>query len=662
MAGWNIDVPTTRYYGIDPRTGRDVHTSDQMQQLINALSDNYHHREIAVDTETTGLDTTPVWRPDLNTYQASMPLYFSLAWGNERATLHASLLPYFQNLFKDPYKLWIMANAKYDAHILANVGCVIGGSMVDTCVMHALLYEDKPHGLKFMCKHLAGWSWGDFQEQFGKIGKNQSAEELIRRAEREDFNRLVEYASNDALGTKMVFDLLKAELQRAGTHSLFRDGPFGIETLWDLFHKVEIPYTKTLWRMERHGIKVNKQRLEAARPQAVEHIQRIESRLVQLRGKRININSPMQLREWFDQQGLKALKYTKGGKGGNRTPSTDAAFLKHYADMGNESCSLILEHRSYSKLLGTYIDGLHQLLDQDDRIHTRFNQDVARTGRLSSSDPNLQNIPRPENDHWDLRGSFIPREGYTMLCFDYSQLEMRLLAAASLEQSMIDMIHSGRDIHMGNAELVFGLDYADILEAKRKKEAGEPMTSHDKECMAARAAVKAIGFGILYGMGPEKLAASLGLTRSEAEAKIQQFLNAYPAVKAFTDEAIAETLQSGYAFTVLGRRRNIPEIGSRNRTDRSRGERLAVNTQIQGSAADVVKMAQILYDKLNFENMYGCRMILQVHDELVFECPNENVDFMCREIKDVMHFPFPEPLKVFLDVDGGPGQSWGEAK
>jgi DNA polymerase-1 len=647
MTGWNIDVPTTDYYG--PWPGEPMHKfdADALQALVNELQ---AQPLIAIDTETTGLT---VWK--------DLPLYWSLAWGNRRCTLHAGMLHYFKDVFADPTKWWVMANAKYDTHILANVGTFFAGQLVDTQVQHALLYEDKPHGLKFMSKHILGWTWGDFQDTFGKIGKRQSAEDVIRKAEREDFPLLVEYAANDAWGTLGVYNELRKQLERAGTHSLFRDKPPHIENLWDLFYKVEIPYTKCLWRMERHGIKVDRQTLEKARPQAEAELSRIGRELYQLRGRPININSTQQLREWLiDEKGLKPVKWTKGGKKGVRAPSLDVKFLQHYAEKGVRECELILQHRDYAKLLGTYINGLHELLDPCDRIHSRFNQDVARTGRLSSSDPNLQNIPRPENDHWNLRGAFVPEDGYDMLCLDYAQLEMRLLAAASLEKSMIDMIHSGKDIHIGNAEIVFGLPYDDIKAAKKKEKAD--LTAYDKECMAARAAVKNIGFGILYGMGPQKMANDLGITQEEAEAKIAQFLNTYPAVKAFTEEAVRETERTGYAFTVLGRRRNIPEIASSSRSERSRGERLAVNTQIQGSAADVVKLSQILYDKLGFERDTGCRMVLQVHDELVFECPKEHTQFMLGEIQEMMEHPFSEDLKVHLEADGGRGDSWGEAK
>jgi DNA polymerase-1 len=670
MTGWNIDVPVTEYYGPSqaaiianralaaarPFDTMSSRQTDMFTALMNELRETKH---IAIDTETTGLT---VWK--------DRPLYFSIAWGGRRATLHACMLHWFQELLKDPYKYWILCNAKYDAHILANtqkyspwIDATIRGKLVDTSVMHALLYEERPHGLKYMCQHIGGWTWGDFEDQFGKIGKTQSAEELIQKAEVHDFDRLVEYAGNDAWGTLLVYNQLKYQLENAPTHSLFRNKPPYIETLWDLFSKVEVPYTKCLWKMERYGIRVNRERLELAKPEAENHIAALGGRIAKLRGRPFNVNSTQLLKEWLiDERKLAPTKFTKGGKTGTRTASVDASFLQTYADKGDEACKLILEHREYKKLLGTYINGLHELLDPDDRIHTRFNQDVARTGRLSSAGPNLQNIPRPENDHWALRKAFIPAPGYTLLCFDYSQLEMRLLAAASLEQSMIDMIHSGKDIHMGNAEIVFGLAYDDIVAAKKAKEAGQELTAHQKSCLLARNAAKTIGFGLVYGMGAAKLAGTLGITVEEAEAKIEQFLRVYPAIKRFTEEAVNEARTTGYAFTVLGRRRNIPEILSDRRKERSAGERKAMNTPIQGSAADVVKMAQIMYDQCGFEEHYGCRMLLQVHDELIFECPTEHVDVMLSEIPELMRHPFTEDLAVFLDVDGGPGASWGEAK
>lgn len=397
MSEWNIDAPTTEYFGPskrviqenpdaawrDPYAAMEPGGADRFQALMNELP---HYKEIAIDTETTGLNT---WK--------DQPLYFSIAWGSRRATLHASMLAWFQPILQDPDRAWFMANAKYDMHILSNVTNIApwinahpAGTIYDTAVMHALLYSDAPHDLKSMCLQTLGWTWGSFEVQFGKIGKTQSASELIRKAELFDFDRLVEYAGNDAWGTLNLGIELRRQLQASPTHSLYRTKPPYIETLWDLFYKIEAPYTRVLWQMERHGVRVDRKKLEAARPEAEDYLKSLERKLTQLRGRPINVSSTTQLREWLiDERKLAPRKLSKGGKTGVRNASVDSGFLQHHADEGDEPCKLILEYRDYSKLLGTYITGLHELLDPNDRIHTRYNQAGARTGRLSSSSPNL---------------------------------------------------------------------------------------------------------------------------------------------------------------------------------------------------------------------------------------------------------------------------------
>lgn len=657
--GWNIDLPDTPYVCLydAPSTGLNeirVGTEDFNAMWNEMAAQTF----IAIDTETTGRVN---WK--------DIPLYWSLAWEGKRFTLNANTLPYFKPIFDNPGTNWVFANAKYDAHILANVGINFAGRLIDTCVMHSLLYEDKPHGLKYMAKHLLGLSYGDFQDQFGKIGKKQSAEDVIRRAERENFGLLVEYASNDAWGTFCVWEELCKQLNNAKTHSLFRITPPYIDTLWDLFWKIETKFTKVLWKMERRGIRVDKSQLDKAEPEAVKELERIEKKIAGHVGKVINPKSTKQLREYFfDKEGLQPIKWTKGGTSGNRQPSVDSTFLEHYQHE-HPVAKLVLEHRDYSKLLGTYIRGLRSMLDPYDRIHTKFNQDVARTGRLSSSEPNLQNVPRPENDKWNLRGAFIASEGCEIIAVDYEQLEMRLLAAAALEPDMIEIFRKNWDIHMGNASLMFNVPYDDLKAAKqtdKKVKSGElpetAMTEYVLKCLGYRAAAKNIGFGLNYGMGAGKLARALGISPEEAQDKIDKYKETYPAVTKFYDEAKAETKMTGYAFTLLGRRRNVPQIASHRNDERALGERLAVNTQIQGTAADVCKMAQIHLDDIDLEGRYGCKMLLQVHDELVFECPKEHVDDALEEIVDLMEHPFPQDLSVHLAVDPGRGPSWGSAK
>lgn len=661
MAKWNIDVPSSEYYGPLPHSPRGIQSRD-VYSLIRELT---YTREIAIDTETTGLSK---W--------GDRVLYWSLAWGNRRCTLHASLLPFFQDIFNDPDKVWIFANAKFDMHMLANSGIGgihFAGKIHCTQVMHSLLFDQigQSHKLKDMAKQLLGWRWSDFQDTFGKIRKGFSPAELIKKAEAENFPLLVEYAANDAWGTLGVYRDLKPRLEAAYTHSLFRTKPPYIETLWDLFHKVEAPYTKVLWKNERNGILIDQAYMQSIGPQAVTEIETIEREITKNVGWILNPKSTKQLIQYFvKQRGYKPLKMTKGGASGVRSPSMDTGFLQHLADnLGDPVAKLLLEHRNLVKLKGTYIDGLSNLMDPYGRIHTQFNQDIARTGRLSSSDPNLQNIPNVDKDKWRLRGAFIAGPGNALVVADYSQLEMRLLACASLQPEMIQIFYEGKDIHMGNASMMYGTPYDDLLEAKKidkmvKQGELDPsaMTRYVEECLFQRASAKNIGFGLNYGMGAAKLANDLGISKVDAIAKIELYKQTYPAVANFFAEAIEETERTGYAFTILGRRRNVPDIQSSNHDLRAQAERVAVNTQIQGSAADVVKMAQLNLDRARIDYYFGCRSLLQVHDELVHECPMEVAEQAKKEIIDWMETPFCEELAVPLTVDAAIGPSWLSAK
>jgi len=668
MTGWNIDLPGTMYLSGDS-------PEYEKQWMVNALADAQH---IAIDTETTGLVK---WK--------DIPLYWSVAWDNYRATLRADTLYYFLDVFANPEKDWILANAKYDMHILANVGIAILGRWNCIQVMHSLLYEDKPHRLKYICQQILGWSWADFQDTFGKIGKKQSAEDVIRKAESNDMQLLIEYAANDAWGTLGGFLELKKQLETTYTHSLFQNIPPYINTLWDFFTKVERPYTKVLWKMERRGILVDVPHLERSEPTAKKEIVALDKEITKLAGYNINPNSTPQLQKYFfEQQGMSPLRMTKGGKSGVRKPSVDEKFLEYHKH-DSPMAGLLMTHRELSKLHGTYIVGLRDLCDPHGRIHTSFNQDVARTGRLSSSEPNLQNIPRPENDKWNLRSAFITQPGWGMVACDYSQLEMRLLACAAQEQDMADVFKRGWDIHCGNAALMYNMPYEDITTGKklaknakdmdeaelmceaedrspgillRAQGAGGTLEGYLRMCSEYRADAKNIGFGLNYGMGSRKLANDLGCGVPEAKDKIATYKATYPAVTNFFKEAVEEARETGYSFTILGRRRNLPQILSNNRADRAAGERLAVNTQIQGSAADVTRMAQLNIDALGLDRMYDCHMLLQIHDELVFECPQECTEDVKLEVEEMMQHPFCRDLMVPLDAEAGSGMSWGEAK
>lgn len=649
---WNVRLPNAEWYD----------QTSNIESLMNELKAQTH---VAIDTETTGLI---VWK--------DLPLFWSMAWGNRRVCLPADMLHKCRELFSDPNKNWIFANAKYDAHILANAGLQIKGKLVDTQVMHALLYEEQSHGLKEMANQILGWKWQDFFDTFkpqqviddaSNEKRKEQVGEMLMRTFHNDRSTLIEYASNDAYGTMQLYNVLKRELEDAYTHSLYPDR---YATLWDLFWKTEVPFTKVLWKTERNGVLIDDNYLKEVATPVKKELAKIEKDLFREVGWAINPNSPTQLRKlFFEELKLKPIGITKGGKSGVKLPQTNEEFLSYYAvrvDGATASrqkaqviCEIMLEQRALSKLLGTYVEGLPEHYDRENRIHARANQDVARTGRLSSSNPNLQNIPNPESDRFKVRGAFIAPDHYDLLCFDYQALEMRLLAAAALEQDMIQIFLDGKDIHMGNAALVYGLPYEDIAAAKKKKEG---LTEYDHQCIKARSDVKIVGFGLNYGMKEHLLAKNMKCTVPKAIDTMNKYMARYPAVQHFYKEAIEEARKCGYAFSVLGRRRFLPEIASHNQFDRWQAERRATNMQIQGSAADVVRMAMILIDEQGLDLEYGCHMLLQIHDELLFECPVETGDICMPIIEEIMEHSLPSQLAVPLTVSKSRTKNWAQAK
>jgi DNA polymerase-1 len=631
---WNVQLPSAGFYQKD-----DAQLSELIKECVSAPI-------VAIDTETTGLE---VWK--------AMPLFFSMSWEEKRLCLPAELLHRFSEAFKDPNKIWVFANAKFDLHMLANAGVQIAGMIHDTQVMHALLYEEQPHNLDYMGKQLLGWSWKDMFEDWDKR-KQPNVGDFLLNLFATDPVKLIEYASNDAYGTQLIYWKLRHELEQSKTYSLY---PARYATLWDYFYKIEAPFTKVLWKCERRGILIDTEYLKTVSKKAGDDLAKLERDINREVGYPVNTNSPQQLREYFiGKLKLRPLSWSDGGKRGVKNPQVDYDFLTHYA-REVPAAKLVLEHRELKKLKSTYADGLQDFLDRHGRIHTRFNQDVARTGRLSSSDPNLQNIPNPEADTWQIRAAFVASPGKTLIDFDYSALEMRLLAAASREPGMIQAFEQGLDPHSYNASKTFNLPYEDIVKAKKKDK--KDLTEHDKKCLRARSDVKTtVGFGVLYGMKEKSLSMRLGCSEEEAKQLIEQFMERNPAVKKFMDEALEEARNTGYAFTILGRRRFLPEIASLDRAARGRAERQAGNLPIQGSAADVTKMAMILIDEARLDEKYGCEMLLQVHDEILSECPEEVADQAMPEIQAWMEHPFPTDLDVELKTEGKKAKNWAEAK
>jgi DNA polymerase-1 len=406
----------------------------------------------------------------------------------------------------------------------------------------------------------------------------------------------------------------------------------------EVYERIDLPLAGVLARMEQTGIRIEPIQLKVLSGQLDATIQRLSTEIYELAGKPFNINSPQQLGKiLFEDLNLPApVKYGKG-----KTISTAADVLEGLA-AEHEIARKVLEYRQLSKLKGTYIDALPALIDPvTHRLHTTFNQAGAATGRLSSSNPNLQNIPIRTELGREIRAAFVPREGWRLVVADYSQIELRLLAHMSHDRVLVEAFRNGEDIHTRTAAEVFRVPPLMVTSDMRRN-------------------AKAVNFGIVYGQTPFGLAANLGIDRKEAEEYIRTYFELHAGVKKFIAETIAEVRQSGTALTLSGRRRPIPDMNSRNPNARSFAERTAVNTPLQGTAADLIKLAMIRIDEILHEEKLQTKMLLQVHDELLFESPPEEAkqvsEMVKREMEDV------QKLDVPLIVDVGIGDNWRDAK
>ena len=410
------------------------------------------------------------------------------------------------------------------------------------------------------------------------------------------------------------------------------------EGLRDIYEKIDLPLTSVLARMEQEGIRIEPVQLKALSARMDTDVQRLSNEIYELAGKPFNINSPQQLgKVLFEDLNLPApVKYGKG-----KTISTAADVLEGLA-VDHEIARKVLDYRQLAKLKGTYVDALPALIDRKTRrLHTTFNQIGAATGRLSSSNPNLQNIPIRTELGREIRAAFVPREGWKLVVADYSQIELRLLAHLSRDARLVEAFRNGEDIHTRTAAEVFRVPPLMITSEMRRR-------------------AKAVNFGIVYGQTPFGLSTSLGIDRKEAEAYITAYFELYSGVRKYIQETIAEVRKTGFAPTMFGRKRPIPDMHSRNPNARSFAERTAVNTPLQGTAADLIKLAMIRIDEILRSRKLQTRMLLQVHDELVFESPPEEAEQVSKMAKREMEAV--HKLDVPLIVDLGIGENWRDAK
>ncbi len=502
-------------------------------------------------------------------------------------------------------------NLKYDLSVLRRHGVSPAGIAFDSMIASHLVHpEERRHNLEQIAMTYLSHSMLTYEAVAGKDGAFAAV----------PIEQATEYAAEDAEIVQRLYPLLTADLEERNLTPLFRD--------------VEIPLIEVLERMEAHGILADSDILAAQGDELRTELQIIEADLMDLAGGPFNPNSPKQVGEiLFERLGLPVIDRTKTG------PSTSARVLSILAEQ-HPFPGKLLAHRELKKLLTTYVDQLPKAIHPSDgRIHTSFHQAATATGRLSSSEPNLQNIPTRTEVGGRIRAAFVAPEGSRLVAADYSQIELRLLAHFSEDERLIEAFHTGLDLHRLTASVVFGLPEDDVPDQLRD-------------------AAKRINFGILYGISPFGLGRDLGIAQSEAKGYIDRFFSAYPRAKEYIDRMIEQATETGYVETILGRRRPLSHLTSRNVAQRNFDRRNAVNTPIQGSAADLIKLAMIEIDRWIEEDAVTAKMILQIHDELIFEIAEDVLEEATKVIVETMETVIP--LRVPLSVKVASGTDWSQ--
>jgi DNA polymerase-1 len=602
--------PAKHYHGIMD--------AEALRQLVAQLA---RADRVALDTETTSQDPMRAELVGLSFAIAPHEAYYIPCGhrylGAPSQMTCTDVLATLKPILENPAIAKIGQNIKYDWMVLSRHGIDLQGVRFDTMVASYLLNPSKrSHSLDQIAMDFLGHKTITYAEVVGKGSKKAGFEAV-------PVEQAIPYAAEDADITLMAYEALRPQLEELG--------------LMDLFDTVEMPLVPVLLRMEMAGITVDQDRLRELSKSFAAQLEDLETSIHALAGEPFNIKSSQQLgRILFEKLALPVQKKTKKKTG----YSTDVDVLTTLADH-HELPALVLRHRGLAKLKSTYVDALMEMVHPTTRrIHTSYNQSVTATGRLSSSDPNLQNIPIRTEEGREIRKAFIPRSGWKLLAADYSQVELRILAHYAQDATLISAFASDQDIHTRTACEVF--------------ETSEEMISDE-----LRRHAKVINFGIIYGMGPYSLAQDLGISQAMAKTYIDNYFNHYPGVKAFIDQTIETARRTKQTSTLMGRIRLLPDIDSRNHNVRQFAERTAVNTPIQGTAADLIKLAMIAVDRQLREASRHAVMLLSVHDEIVLEVPPSEIDAVSAMVQTTMEgiWELAVPLKVNLAV----GDNWNEA-
>jgi len=572
---------------------------------------------VCFDTETTGLDALTAELVGIAfSYEKGKGFYVPFPENQEEAKiLLQKLVPFFENENIEK----IGQNLKYDLKILANYGVSVKGKLFDTMIAHYLINPDMRHNMDILSETYLRYSPKSIEELIGKKGKNQKSMKDVPLEE------VKEYAVEDADITFQLKEHFQPILEKVGTKKLFDE--------------IEIPLVEVLAAMEREGIRLDVDFLNAMSKEMQVEIDAFQAKIFEIAGETFNLASPKQLGDiLFDKLKIGGPKQKKTKTGQYATGEEILSYLAK----DNEIVRYILEWRQLVKLQNTYVDALpNQVNEKTGRVHTDYMQTVAATGRLSSNNPNLQNIPIRTERGRQIRKAFIARdENHTLLAADYSQIELRIIAALSGEENMIKAFQNGEDIHKSTASKVFNVPLEEVTKEQRSN-------------------AKTVNFGIIYGVSAFGLSNQTDLSRSESAELIEAYYKTYPKLRQYIQNQIDFAREEGYVQTVLGRRRYLKDINSANAMVRGGAERNAVNAPIQGSAADIIKIAMINIHKRLITENWQSKMLLQVHDELVFDVHNSELEKIQPMIKEEMENAFK--LDVPLIVDLGFGKDWLEA-
>ena len=592
------------------------HAVDTPEGFADFLVELKRQPRFCIDTETTAIDPLQADLVGLSFCWKSGEAYYLPLRGPAGSKLLdiAATLEALRPVLRDPTIEKVGQNIKYDILALKRAGVDLRGPFTDTMVLSYLLESgERNHNLDQLSQRLLDHTMIPITDLIGK-GKNQS------RMDQVAVDRVAEYAGEDADATWRIEAILASKVRTEG--------------LWTLYADLERPLIAVLAGMEEAGVKVDVERLKQMSREFADRIATIETEAFRLAGRTFNINSGPQLRQvLFDELKLPSLQKTPGGEQSTAQDVLEELALKHPFP------ALLLQHRQLSKLKSTYLDALPELVHpHDGRIHASFNQSVAATGRLSSSDPNLQNIPVRTEDGRQIRQAFIAgRPDWRLLTADYSQIELRILAHYSDDPAMGRAFAQDLDIHKAVAARIFHVDEAAVDDSMRR-------------------VAKTVNFGVVYGLSAYGLSSRLGITQTEAAAFIDAYFQEYAGVDRFITKVLESAQANGRVETILGRRRPINGIKSTTGRMRNLAERTAINTVIQGSAADLIKRAMILLDQSLREQGYEARMLLQIHDELVFEAPVSELPRLAELVGRVMTSALD--LKVPLKVDIAAGHNW----